>query len=66
MVDKISKDQYHDLCQSSMWDNTDGFNRLLEQMTGIIPNGLQGGLIGAGIGAGASGTAVALRAIFRK
>lgn len=35
MVDKISKDQYHDLCQSSMWDDTDGFNRLLEQMTGI-------------------------------
>ena len=38
----------------------------LEQMTRIIPNGLQGGIIGAGIGAGASGTAVALRAIFRK
>lgn len=35
MVDKISKDQYHDLCQSSVWDNTDSFHKLLEQMTGI-------------------------------
>lgn len=35
MVDKISKDQYHDLCQSSMWDSMDSFNKLLEQMTGI-------------------------------
>ena len=34
-VDKISKDKYHDLCQSSMWDDTESFNKLLEEMTGI-------------------------------
>ena len=36
MVDKISKDKYHDLCQSNMYDNTDAFHRMLEQITGII------------------------------
>lgn len=35
MVEKISKDQYHDLCQSSMWDGIDGFHKKLEEMTGI-------------------------------
>ena len=35
MVEKISKDQYHDLCQSSMWDSTDSFHELLEEMIGI-------------------------------
>ena len=35
MVDKITKDQYHDLCQSSMWDTMESFNKMLEQMTGI-------------------------------
>ena len=35
MIDKISKDQYYDLCQSKIWDSTDRFHRMLEQMTGI-------------------------------
>lgn len=35
MVDKISQDKYHDLCQSSMWDDTESFHKLLEEMTGI-------------------------------
>ena len=39
MVDKISKDQYNDLCQSSMWDSTDNFHKVLEEMTGITAKG---------------------------
>ena len=35
MIDKISKDQYNDLCQSSMWGNIDDFHRVLEEITGI-------------------------------
>lgn len=35
MVDKISRDKYHDLCQSRMWDDTESFHKMLEEMTGI-------------------------------
>ena len=35
MVDKISRDKYHDLCQSRMWDDTESFHKTLEEMTGI-------------------------------
>ena len=35
MVEKISKEQYEELGNSSMWDNTDSFHKKLEEMTGI-------------------------------
>lgn len=35
MVDKITKEQFEELCQSSMWDGIDGFHKKLEEMTGI-------------------------------
>ena len=37
-----------------------------KQLTGGISYGIKDGLIGAGIGAGVSGTAIALKQIFRK
>ena len=37
-----------------------------KQLTGGIGNGIKDGLIGTGIGAGVSGTAYALKTIFRK
>lgn len=37
-----------------------------KQLTGGIGNGIKDGLIGTGIGAGISGTAYALKTIFRK
>lgn len=37
-----------------------------KQLTGGIGNGVKDGLIGTGIGAGVSGTAIALKQIFRK
>ena len=37
-----------------------------KQLTGGISNGIKDGLIGTGIGAGVSGTAIALKTIFRK
>lgn len=37
-----------------------------KQLTGGIGNGIKDGVIGAGIGAGVSGTAIALKQIFRK
>ena len=37
-----------------------------KQLTGGIGNGIKDGLIGTGIGAGISGTAYALKQIFRK
>lgn len=37
-----------------------------KQLTGGISNGIKDGLIGTGIGAGISGTAYALKTIFRK
>ena len=36
------------------------------QLTGGIGYGIKDGIIGAGIGAGVSGTAIALKQIFRK
>lgn len=36
MVDKISKEQYEELCESECWDSREEFNKLLEQTTGII------------------------------
>ena len=35
MVNKISKDKYHDLCQSKSWDSRESFHRVLEEMKGI-------------------------------
>lgn len=37
-----------------------------KQLTGVIGNGVKDGIIGVGIGAGVSGTAIALKQIFRK
>lgn len=37
-----------------------------KQLTGGIGNGIKDGLIGTGIGAGVSGTAYALKQVFRK
>lgn len=37
-----------------------------KQLTGGIGNGIKDSLIGTGIGAGVSGTAIALKQIFRK
>lgn len=37
-----------------------------KQLTGGISNGIKDSLIGTGIGAGVSGTAIALKQIFRK
>ena len=37
-----------------------------KQLTGGIGNGVKDGIIGVGIGAGVSGTAIALKQIFRK
>ena len=37
-----------------------------KQLTGGIGNGIKDSLIGTGIGAGISGTAIALKQIFRK
>lgn len=39
---------------------------LSKQVTGGLGYGLKDGIIGTGIGAGASGTAIALKHIFRK
>ena len=35
MVDKISKEQYEELCESKFWDSDDDFHRMLEEITGI-------------------------------
>lgn len=35
MVEKISKEQFEELGQSSMWDGIDGFHKKLEEITGI-------------------------------
>ena len=35
MVDKISKEQYEELCESKFWDSYDDFHRMLEEITGI-------------------------------
>ena len=35
MVEKISKEQFEELGQSSMWDSYEDFHELLEKMTGI-------------------------------
>ena len=35
MVDKISKEQYEELCESKFWDSDDDFHRMLEEVTGI-------------------------------
>lgn len=37
-----------------------------QQLTGGLGNGLKDGIIGTGIGAGVSGTALALKSILRK
>ena len=37
-----------------------------KQLTGGIGNGIKDSLIGTGIGAGVSGTAIALKQVFRK
>lgn len=36
MVDKISKEQFEELCESEAWDSREEFNELLKQITGII------------------------------
>ena len=36
MVDKISKEQYEELCASKFWDSYDDFHRMLEEITGIV------------------------------
>ena len=35
MVDKISKEQYEELCESKFWDGKEDFHEMLEQITGI-------------------------------
>lgn len=35
MVDKISREQYEELCESYMWGSREEFNKMLEQYTGI-------------------------------
>ena len=35
MVDKISREQYDELCFSHMWDSYEDFHRMLEEITGI-------------------------------
>ena len=35
MVDKISREQYEELCESKFWDSDDDFHRMLEEITGI-------------------------------
>ena len=35
MADKISKEQYEELCQSEVFDSREEFNKVLEQITGI-------------------------------
>ena len=36
MIDKISKEQYEELCKSKAWDGKEDFHNLLEDMTGIV------------------------------
>ena len=36
MVDKISKEQFEELCESESWDSREEFHKLLEQTTGIV------------------------------
>ena len=36
MVDKISREQYKELCHSKMWDSQEDFNKKLEETTGIV------------------------------
>ena len=35
MIDKISKEQYEELCQSEVFDGREEFNKMLAQITGI-------------------------------
>ena len=34
MINKISKEQYEELCESKFWDGKEDFHELLEQITG--------------------------------
>lgn len=34
-MDKITREQYEELCESHMWDSKEEFNKMLEQYTGI-------------------------------
>ena len=36
MIDKISREQLEELCESEEWDSREEFNELLKQTTGII------------------------------
>lgn len=36
MVDKISREQFNELCSSRTWDSIEDFNEMLEETTGIV------------------------------
>jgi hypothetical protein len=42
MVDKITREQLEELCESEVWDSKEEFNKLLEQTTGIVANSYTG------------------------
>ena len=35
MADKISKEQFEELCGARMWDTVEDFHNMLEEITGI-------------------------------
>jgi len=35
MVDKITREQYEELCESEVFDSREEFNKMLEEITGI-------------------------------